>query len=170
MTGKLGAGSVPLFTISRKYYIANCGDVRDKIYGLQSLAPACCREAIQVDYKSSADALYGRILEHHISSHDQSKVLSEIFSYSKELHKRLKYVPPPQIALDDLISSVTNPRNLTGFTVQGFRLQSIATSTNAISNMNLDKRLWLPQDLLNLSGIDSRGTHQLNALALCSPN
>lgn len=48
---------------------SECADIRDKIYGLHSLAPECCREAILVDYSCSAQQLCHRVLEHEVISH-----------------------------------------------------------------------------------------------------
>lgn len=158
MTGRLRAGSGPLFTIARTYYSANCGDVRDKIYVVHSLATVCCKEAVQVDYTSSSYALCGRLLEHHISSHDETKVPSEIFAYSKELHKRLKCISPSPIDLGDLISGVPNPCNSTTFTVYCYPFLSIATSSNPISDMFHNGRIWLSGSLRNLSSAVPWGT------------
>lgn len=43
-----------LFSLLSRNRRAKCTDVRDKIFGLHSFAPACCRAANPVDYTSSA--------------------------------------------------------------------------------------------------------------------
>jgi hypothetical protein len=48
---------------------ARCVDVRDKIFGMHSFAPLCCREANPVDYACSAFTLCRRLLDHEIACH-----------------------------------------------------------------------------------------------------
>jgi hypothetical protein len=44
---------------------ANCYDIRDRIFGLLSLAPPCCWQNIKVDYSMSSFDLCGQVLGHY---------------------------------------------------------------------------------------------------------
>lgn len=55
-----------LFLILYKYRDANCMESRDKIFGLHSLAPECCRAAVPVDYTCASYDLYSMLLKHHV--------------------------------------------------------------------------------------------------------
>jgi hypothetical protein len=48
---------------------AKCMDVRDKVFGMHSFAPECCRQCVPVDYTCSAYTLCRRLLEHDIHFH-----------------------------------------------------------------------------------------------------
>lgn len=58
--------------------------MRDKIFGLLSFAPACCRVANPVDYTCSAYVLCNRFLEHHHKSHEKDSQQSTIISVTEE--------------------------------------------------------------------------------------
>lgn len=58
-----------LLSLMQVHIQAQCADVRDKIYGLHSFAPECCRQAVPVDYSCSAYELCGRLLVHEILQH-----------------------------------------------------------------------------------------------------
>ncbi len=48
---------------------AKCLKIQDKIFGMLSFAPECCRLCVPVDYKCSAYTLCRRLLEHDIRFH-----------------------------------------------------------------------------------------------------
>jgi len=52
---------------------AKCADVRDKVFGIHSFAPACCRLCIPVDYSCSAYTLCRKLLEHDIQFHSEGR-------------------------------------------------------------------------------------------------
>jgi hypothetical protein len=66
---------------------AKCVDVRDKIFGLHSFAPACCRRSIPVDYTCSAFTLCRRLLGHGINCHPHGSQEEGAFRRSLELHE-----------------------------------------------------------------------------------
>lgn len=61
--------SISLLNLMEIHIHAQCADVRDKIYGLHSFAPECCRRAIPVEYSCSAYKLCGRLLIHEMLQH-----------------------------------------------------------------------------------------------------
>jgi hypothetical protein len=75
--------------LANHYQHANCEDVRDKIYGLHSLAPPCCRKAVPIDYDCSAYTLCGRLLEHHLSKHTRSSEQDPV-KLSHDIHKLIQ--------------------------------------------------------------------------------
>jgi len=58
-----------LFQLFSDHEDAECSDQRDKIYGLYSLAPACCKAANQIDYSMTWQAALSRLIRHQIISH-----------------------------------------------------------------------------------------------------
>jgi hypothetical protein len=52
---------------------AKCVDVRDKVFGMHSFAPECCRAAIPVDYQCTAYTLCRRLLDHDIYFHSDGR-------------------------------------------------------------------------------------------------
>ena len=59
----------PLLEALKFHRDAKCFDSRDMIFGLRSVAPACCQECNPVDYSATTLAIYRRLFEHHINSH-----------------------------------------------------------------------------------------------------
>lgn len=79
------AHSISLKSLMETHVEAQCADVRDKVYGLHSLAPDCCRRAVPVDYSCSAYELYGRIVAHEMARHKIRRSKHAESSY--RLHK-----------------------------------------------------------------------------------
>ncbi|KAE9373284.1 hypothetical protein N431DRAFT_438584 [Stipitochalara longipes BDJ] len=52
---------------------AKCVDIRDKVFGMHSFAPECCRLCVPVDYTCSAYTLCRRLLEHDIQFHSDGR-------------------------------------------------------------------------------------------------
>jgi hypothetical protein len=52
---------------------AKCVDIRDKVFGMHSFAPECCRLCVPVDYTCSAYTLCQRLLEHDIHFHSDGR-------------------------------------------------------------------------------------------------
>ncbi len=55
-----------------------CQDSKDKILALRSLAPRCCREALQADYSLTLAALCAALLRHHILNHSTKGRFEEV--------------------------------------------------------------------------------------------
>jgi hypothetical protein len=69
---------------------AKCSDARDKVYGLQSLAPQCCQKAIAIDYTCSAFELCRRLLHHEIWQHwGATSAGKGLLQASSRLHRLL---------------------------------------------------------------------------------
>jgi hypothetical protein len=64
--------STPLLEVMAGNPEAECGDVRDKAFGLLSLCSECCRIAIRPDYSQSLKEICEYILEHHIKRHTRT--------------------------------------------------------------------------------------------------
>ncbi|KAH7319322.1 hypothetical protein BKA65DRAFT_99466 [Rhexocercosporidium sp. MPI-PUGE-AT-0058] len=76
-----------LIALCSKYGGANCGDPRDKIFGLHSLAEGCCRVEVPVDYGLQLPQLHRQVLEHCMTQH---KRWDSIIGASQEFHTQLK--------------------------------------------------------------------------------
>lgn len=60
----------PLLGLFEEFGEAECHDLRDRIFGLQSMAELCCREAVPVDYSLTWADIYEKLLEHYILHHE----------------------------------------------------------------------------------------------------
>ena len=58
--------------MSRTSY-TECGDARDKIFGLLNICAECCRIAIPPDYSRSLEEICQSVLEHHFSQHSNGE-------------------------------------------------------------------------------------------------
>jgi hypothetical protein len=67
-----------ILTLMHNYKDAQCFDIRDKVFGLHSLALPCCREAVPINYSLDKTRLFGMVMIHHCIHHDQKEVLSTI--------------------------------------------------------------------------------------------
>jgi hypothetical protein len=76
-----------LFSLFQRYRPAQCSDFRDKIFGLLSFAPACCRIANPVDYTCSAYLLCNRLLEHHHKCHSDEEDKSRVVTTTGDLQR-----------------------------------------------------------------------------------
>ncbi|KAH8761463.1 heterokaryon incompatibility protein-domain-containing protein, partial [Hyaloscypha sp. PMI_1271] len=57
----------PLFNLYAEYKAAECHDPRDRIFGLRSLASACCKEEIPVNYSLSWGEVLRTLIRHQTS-------------------------------------------------------------------------------------------------------
>lgn len=80
--------NTPLLSLMQTYRDAKCADIRDKLFGLHSIALSCCRKSVPIDYTRSTYNLCGMILAHHFYHH--SKDGATIVSQSEDLHRRLR--------------------------------------------------------------------------------
>lgn len=48
---------------------SSCSDIRDRIFGLESLSLGCCRRAVPVDYSLGLVPLCAKLLVHHLTKH-----------------------------------------------------------------------------------------------------
>jgi hypothetical protein len=70
--GDAGSGFAPqvLFGMFSEFKTSKCEDQRDKVFGFHSLAMACCKSSIPIDYSLTWDVIFGRLVHHQITSHD----------------------------------------------------------------------------------------------------
>jgi hypothetical protein len=70
--GDAGSGFAPqvLFGMFSEFKTSKCEDQRDKVFGFHSLAMACCKISIPIDYSLTWDVILGRLVHHQITSHD----------------------------------------------------------------------------------------------------
>ena len=70
--GDVGSGfaSQVLFGMFSEFKTSKCEDQRDKVFGFHSLAMACCKSSIPIDYSLTWDVILGRLVHHQITSHD----------------------------------------------------------------------------------------------------
>ncbi|RDW57093.1 hypothetical protein BP6252_13839 [Coleophoma cylindrospora] len=61
--------SFTLFWLLKTYQQAMCLDIRDKVFGLHSLAIECCRAATPIDYSKSSFRVCGELLHHYLLHH-----------------------------------------------------------------------------------------------------
>jgi len=78
-----------LLLLCSEYGEADCADVRDKVYGLHSLAPTCCRMIITVDYSLTLCQVYRSLLHHHIHQHSDDQRPEKVVSIFENLHRNL---------------------------------------------------------------------------------
>jgi hypothetical protein len=79
----------PLLLLCSEYGEADCADVRDKIYGLHSLAPTCCRMFVTIDYSLPLWQVYRSLLHHHIHQHSDDQLPEKVVSIFENLHRNL---------------------------------------------------------------------------------
>ena len=60
---------IPLFDLVCMYGESKCMDLRDRVFGLHSLAPQCCRKSTPVDYSTSLYNTCGKLLTHYLLEH-----------------------------------------------------------------------------------------------------
>jgi hypothetical protein len=58
-----------LVALCSQYRAAKCQDSRDRVFGLRSLARACCQEAMVVNYAVPLEDLYARLIAHFLVNH-----------------------------------------------------------------------------------------------------
>jgi len=76
-----------LLALVIEFQSSKCVDIRDKIYGLHSLAPSCCRKAVPVDYECAAYGICSRLLEHHFNGHLWRHEKHSMIALSQTIHQ-----------------------------------------------------------------------------------
>ena len=89
-----GIGFRPLLDIFLEYQRAECADKRDKVFGLHTLAPRCCKEAVPVDYSLSMTEIVAQLCQHHLDAHsvlgsERSVGQRSTIGESQRLHQKL---------------------------------------------------------------------------------
>jgi hypothetical protein len=89
-----GIGFRPLLDIFSEYQRTECADRRDKVFGLRTFAPRCCKEAVPVDYSLSMTEIVGQLCQHHLDAHSvlgtkRSVGKESTISESQSLHQKL---------------------------------------------------------------------------------
>jgi hypothetical protein len=80
----------PLFDLFCTFYEAKCGDIRDKIFGLLSLAELCCKEQVTVDYTKTPLEVCRSALSHHFLCHRESVDLCDTIRISYLAHSAIQ--------------------------------------------------------------------------------
>jgi hypothetical protein len=62
---------IPLLDLVDLFKGANCFDDRDEIFGLKSLSPSCCRDAVKTDYSMTREEVINTLIAHHEAGHSQ---------------------------------------------------------------------------------------------------
>lgn len=65
-----GLSSRALFGMFSEFNTSKCIDQRDRIFGLHSLAHACCKKSVPIDYSLTWDVIFRKLIYHQITSHD----------------------------------------------------------------------------------------------------
>lgn len=174
-------------SLVRDHHAAHCTDVRDKIYGLQSFAPLCCKTAISIDYACSAYELCRRLLVHSIESHSSEHDEKLRVRDSLDLHAllvggamELSGVLPGTFDLGTLSSSKTlnnipedseaKPDRVCNMDIQGWKYGQIRwTSPPLRSFCRSTSPIEVPVELLRASesemGLMAHGPESTDLLA-----
>lgn len=138
---------------------ARCADVRDKIYGLHSFAPWCCREAIPVDYSCSAYELCARLLKHEVLNHMPRK--ESFMRISHRLHQMMVHGAIEQetsrmaFPVGSCGAGVSNSPDEIGTQVSVEQLGTVAWISPPLSKIWDDgQNLELPDDLISIIGLE----------------
>lgn len=99
-----GEQAHPLLELLFTYSEAQCEDIRDKVFGLHSLAHNCCKKEIPVDYGISILEICSSILNHHFSEH-QSPIFYTARHTTAALHRLLKAPKPDEYLQRKILSS-----------------------------------------------------------------
>lgn len=60
---------IPLLQLVQQHGESECMDLRDRVFGLYSLAPQCCRDSTPVDYSTSRYHTCGKLVGHYFRQH-----------------------------------------------------------------------------------------------------
>lgn len=60
---------IPLLDVVDLFKGSKCFDERDKIFGLRSLSPTCCRDAVPTDYSMTVEDVINALLAHNEVDH-----------------------------------------------------------------------------------------------------
>ena len=107
-----GRASSPLLELCSKYGDAKCEDIRDKVFGLHTLANTCCRDTVLVEYSLPWYQICGTVLHHHMREHTP-KDPSYLINISQEFHGKMRMsdvVPPKRKELEPDAETVPESR------------------------------------------------------------
>ncbi|KAK6604740.1 hypothetical protein H4I96_05322 [Botrytis cinerea] len=99
-----GEQAHPLLELLFTYSEAQCEDIRDKVFGLHSLAHDCCKREIPVDYGISILEICSRVLNHHFSEH-QSPLFYTARHTTAALHRLLQAPKPDEYLQRKMLNS-----------------------------------------------------------------
>ncbi|TGO12189.1 hypothetical protein BTUL_0093g00380 [Botrytis tulipae] len=99
-----GEQAHPLLELLFTYSEAQCEDIRDKVFGLHSLAHDCCKREVPVDYGISVLEICSRVLNHHFSEH-QSPLFYTARHTTAALHRLLKAPKPDEYLQRKMLNS-----------------------------------------------------------------
>jgi hypothetical protein len=160
---------------------AKCMRTQDKIFGMLSFAPECCRLCIPVDYKCSAYTLCRRLLEHDIRFHcsDENPNCSRdtLVRRSLNIHclivegalkqpKNSIKVGSPDLEVE-LQEGIPSPQAPSPITILGNELGRVAFVTAPLKSLFLgDRSLMVPRAMVETFqdmrfGCDDRETPEL---------
>jgi hypothetical protein len=60
---------IPLLDVVDLFEGSKCFDERDKIFGLRSLSPSCCRDTVQTDYSMTNEDVINALIAHNEVEH-----------------------------------------------------------------------------------------------------
>ncbi|KAI9642823.1 hypothetical protein NHQ30_008556 [Ciborinia camelliae] len=104
---KFGEQAHPLLELLFTYSEAQCQDIRDKVFGLHSLAQDCCKREIPVDYGISILEICSGILHPHFCEH-QSPLFYSVRHTTAALHGLFKAPGPDEYLERKILSSTAN--------------------------------------------------------------
>lgn len=99
-----GEQAHPLLELLFTYSEAQCEDIRDKVFGLHSLAHDCCKQGIPVNYGISVLEICSSILNHHFSKH-QAPLFYTARHTTAALHRLLDAPKPDEYLQRKILSS-----------------------------------------------------------------
>jgi hypothetical protein len=142
---------------------AKCMRIQDKIFGMLSFAPECCRLCVPVDYKCSAYTLCRRLLEHDIRFHcsDENPNCSRdtLVRRSLNIHvlivegalkqqKNSIKVGSPDLEVE-LQEGIPSPQPPSPITILGNELGRVAFVTAPLKSLFLgDRSLMVPRAMV----------------------
>ncbi|KAE8454134.1 hypothetical protein EG329_005058 [Mollisiaceae sp. DMI_Dod_QoI] len=132
------AESRSIFSLIKQHQHAECSDVRDKVFGLHSLALLCCREAVPVDYSLDIHQLFAKVLRHQFLHHSTMEEQSSLFSKPGKSDWLLRIADPTEsdTAKEDGNYAQQPVRQIRGFVISKVILTAPrSSSSEAINSM-----------------------------------
>jgi hypothetical protein len=65
-----------LVELLTQFSFLSCHDIRDRVFGLRSLAPVCCKQAVPADYSMGVVSVCVKLLWHHLNEHRSDRPYS----------------------------------------------------------------------------------------------
>jgi hypothetical protein len=96
-----GVRESQLFDLCIKYGASSCENPRDKIFGLQSMTEACCRDAVPIDYTAPVLKICCELLTHTISHESPIQGVSNVENAKEQAHLLRKVLNIPQFNIGD---------------------------------------------------------------------